>query len=303
MDECAHKVGAKPAFTFASFFGSPATKESRICWSHIELLSQKENAAAPALPLDKSGSHYFAARDTDSAYLEASSLALTNPASEYEKFIFYRGVGNFATPLRATMTAGNSVTLANNDQGPLEHLFLVSIQNGKGSFIELNSLAPGQERKVDTGQMKQPLSRLSARVADALVQEGLYSREAIAMVNTWKDSWFNEDGLRVLYTLPRQWTDRTLPLTLHPHPRELVRVMVGRAEILSPTLEQNLTDSLTRASQGNAIAAAEAQAQLKKLGRFADPAMRLAMRGFTPEATETGWRLAQAATAPTNPFE
>jgi len=47
-------------------------------------------------------------------------------------------------------------------------------------------------------------------MAAALVSEGLYQREAQAMVNTWRDSWFEEDGLRVLYTLPREWTDRTL---------------------------------------------------------------------------------------------
>ena len=57
------------------------------------------------------------------------------------------------------------------------------------------------------------------------------------MVNTWKDSWFAEDGVRVLYVLPRAWTDRTLPLKLDPAPRELVRVMVGRAEVLAPALE------------------------------------------------------------------
>ena len=59
IDECAHKVGAKPSFTFASFFDRPVYKESRIHWSDIEILPQKagQSGLAPALPLDHSGSH------------------------------------------------------------------------------------------------------------------------------------------------------------------------------------------------------------------------------------------------------
>src|SRR5687768_4370340 len=68
-------------------------------------------------------------------------------------------------------------------------------------------------------------------VQEALVSEGLYEREATAMVKTWEDSWFGEQGLRVLYVLPRAWTDRTLPLSIEPKPKEIVRVMVGRAEM------------------------------------------------------------------------
>ena len=132
-------------------------------------------------------------------------------------------------------------------------------------------------------------------MAEALVSEGLFPREATAMVNTWKDSWFSEDGLRVLYTLPRPWTDRTLPISIKPGPSNLVRVMVGRAEILSPGLEQRLTDSLTKASQGDNQARAEAQAQLQKLGRFAEPAMVLATQRFTSEGKQTGWTVLQAA--------
>ena len=52
----------------------------------------------------------------------------------------------------------------------------------------------------------------------ALVEQGLYEKEARAMVNTWQDQWFAEEGTRVLYLLPRAWTDRTLPLQVSPRP-------------------------------------------------------------------------------------
>ena len=118
------------------------------------------------------------------------------------------------------------------------------------------------------------------------------------MVNTWKDSWFEEDGLRVLYSLPPSWTDRTLPLRLDPPPRELVRVMVGRAEVLTPALEQKLSDALVKARQGDAQAREEVLDEFKKLGRFAEPALRLATKGANPEIGQTAWMLLQAAARP-----
>jgi hypothetical protein len=114
-------------------------------------------------------------------------------------------------------------------------------------------------------------------MAAALVGEGLYEREAQAMVNTWRDSWFEENGVRVLYTLPRKWTDQTLPLALDPKPRELVRVMVGRAEVLTPATQKKLSDALAKAQQGDNEARATVMAECKKLGRFAEPALQKLM--------------------------
>ena len=71
------------------------------------------------------------------------------------------------------------------------------------------------------------------------------------MVRTWDDSWFSEPGVRVLYTLPRAWTDRILPLTLEPKPRELARVMVGRAELITPPMEWELLKQVVRFADGD----------------------------------------------------
>ena len=60
------------------------------------------------------------------------------------------------------------------------------------------------------------------------------------MVNTWQDQWFAEEGMRVLYLLPSAWTDRTLQLQVAPRPDSVVRVMVGRAEIIRPSDERKL---------------------------------------------------------------
>jgi hypothetical protein len=41
-------------------------------------------------------------------------------------------------------------------------------------------------------------------LADNLVEFGLYRKEAEPMVETWRDSWF-EEGIRLFYIVPREW--------------------------------------------------------------------------------------------------
>ena len=216
-------------------------------------MPQKLNPSVAALlPRSDLGSHYFAARDTDAEYLRTSFISGTNSSIEHEKFIFYRGVGNFATPLRVTMTSEQEASLTNTGKEALEHLFVLQVHNQAGNFTYLDQLPSGVQRKVaiapESGNVPvAALSRqLGAQMQKSLVKAGLYPREAAAMVKTWTDSWFQEDGIRVLYTLPGAWTDRTLPLKLAPAPRELVRVMVGRAEIISLSVSNNSPIPLSR---------------------------------------------------------
>jgi hypothetical protein len=301
-DDYAHRAGANPAFTFGSLWRNGAVKESRARWAKVHILPQTQNASLSTLvPTDRSGTHYFAARATDANYLQIASLVATNPFPEQEKFIFYRGVGNFSTPLKASMDLGGAVTIANQGGEPLSHLFILASEKKAGGFIEVEHLSPGEQRTVDMKLKREPLMgvnlshKLAGAIAKAAVKEGLFPREAAAMVDTWKDSWFEEDGFRVLYVLPREWTDRTLPLKLDPAPRSLVRVMVGRAEILAPVQEKRLADAILKASQGDQQARQEVLVELKRLGRFAEPALRLAMKDAKPPVTQTGWTLFQAA--------
>jgi hypothetical protein len=295
-DELVHKVGAKPDFTFASLLKNHAAKESRARWTGLEILpSNLSGDTARSLQKDRSGSHYFATRETDSTYVRVDSSGTTNCLPEYEKFIFYRGVGNFATPLHVTMQ-NDAITIENTGTESLQHLFVLGLKDGAGKFSQIARLAPGEKRTIqvsltDYATLTKPLSeQLCQSMAAALVSEGLYEREAQAMVKTWRDSWFEEDGLRVLYTLPREWTDRTLPLTLAPKPRELVRVMVGRAEVFTPATEKKLSDALAMAQKGDSEARAIVMSECKKLGRFAEPALLKLMR-----VDKSNWALYDAA--------
>ena len=64
------------------------------------------------------------------------------------------------------------------------------------------------------------------------------------MVETWRDSWF-EEGLRVLYLVPREFVDGVLPLTIRPEPRQVARIFMGRAELLAPERREALAVALS----------------------------------------------------------
>jgi hypothetical protein len=279
IDSFMHKLGAPAKLSFASMLTEKPVTNSMIHWSNIRIFPPKASVAkSDLLPTDTSGSHYFAARETDANLIRLDSLSSTNARDQYEKFLFYRGVGSFATPLRVIMKSDDTVTLTNTGKEPLAHLFVLDVKDKSGAFIYVAQLLPGEEKTVTRAaadHFQSPVAlndSLAHEMSQALVKEGLYPREAAAMVNTWKSSWFAEDGTRVLYVLPREWTDRTLPMTLTPVPRELTRVMVGRAEVFTPGLERNLVMQLDKARHGDSAAAAQVRQIAKSLGRFAEPA-------------------------------
>ena len=259
-------------------------------WDQVRVLPWAENRAlAATLPGDTSGSHYYAARDTDADLLRVLAdepPPRTGTQTQWEKFLFYRGVGSFRAPLTVTLGGdGDEVQLRNAGAEPLSHLFIYTVQQGRGKFLQVDRLDAGESKAVKLADEKQllPLSelrlRLAAQMQTALVQEGLYAREAAAMVQTWDDSWFAEPGLRVLYTLPRAWTDRILPLALEPAPREVARVMVGRAEMITPPMEWALMKQVVRYSDRDerTRASAVTGARAIGLGRFLEPATRRLM--------------------------
>ena len=53
-------------------------------------LGRQRSGTGLRLPEENPGSHYYAARETDSAILHSKTR--TSRAAEFEKFLFYRGV-------------------------------------------------------------------------------------------------------------------------------------------------------------------------------------------------------------------
>ena len=288
-----------------------ATKYERrlMEWNDIQITPAKSQPEfSKLLPVDASGSHYFAARETDSEFIRVDNALGKTVTTEHEKFLFYRGIGYFKAPLETRLgQTDDSVILKNNGTEPLSHLYVLFVRNGKGKYLSVDNLPVGKEKAVNLtlqyGQsdLTSLRAHLARDMAQSLTKEGLFEREALAMVKTWDDSWFGEDGLRVLYTLPRQWTDRVLPLKISPAPAQVTRVMVGRAEMITPAMEWDLLKEITRYGEGSSTLKEQAVANTRAigLGRFTEAAIRrLTSRMSNREFNQSAWNLLNAMGQP-----
>jgi hypothetical protein len=272
----------------------PKNAGQSMTWKDVRVLAHPK----VSLPQEPRGSHYYAARET--------TANLVQIKNETEKFIFYRGVGSFTAPLRVMIGGANEDVLHLQNSGPaaLKHFYVVQIRNGMAKYSQFDGMPPGEGRevKMEAALNEMPLSDFQDQIGNAmraaLEKEGLYAPEAAAMVKTWRDSWFGEDGVRVLYVLPRSWTDRTLPLTIQPKPDEIARVMVGRAEVIFPSQEWKLLKQIVRYSEAIPAERPAIVDDVRALGmgRFADAAVRRLL-GTTPsrDFNANAWALVDAA--------
>ncbi len=169
---------------------------------------------------------------------------------EIEHYLFYRGVGNFETPVITFYDANETLHVQNTGPKTIPFAFVYDKEEGDQVRISwLAALAPGENQTVQTvnlrGTMQAVETQLRATFVRALTAEGLYGDEAEAMLDTWWHSYFQKPGLRVFWVVPRAFTDAILPIELEPTPTELIRVMVGRSEVLSPTFERELVHSFS----------------------------------------------------------
>jgi hypothetical protein len=216
--------------------------------SSIEWTDVKVSPGARAdFPIDSSRSHYYLARQTDASPLQSGS--------EKEKFLFYRGVGGFELPISAAVAVDGSVVVENPSGEAVGDVIL--FENRRGTIVyQVRHVATGQitfDPPVLDGEFVTPQPELEK----ILIAHGLYAREAKAMVDTWRDSWF-EEGARLFYIAPRKVIDAILPLDITPVPDTVARVFVGRVELVTPTTEREVEDALIRNDQPT----------LNKYGRF-----------------------------------
>lgn len=238
---------------------------SGINWGTIKLLPDEK----PDYLREVSYSHYYPARETDAVPVQVCNADKTK--IEKEKFLFYRGVGNFNLPLTVKLNGGK-VVLANSGADELRRVIVFENRGGKIGFRLIDKFA-GKETAIERPETGRTLGDVYAELEKILVAEGLYAKEAKAMIKSWQDSWF-EEGLRVFYILPTKATDRILPLTVNPKPRETVRVLVGRAEIITPEMERDVRKQVGLLKSASAEVRAEAQKNLQKHGRFYEPILK-----------------------------
>ncbi len=245
--------------------------QGQITWDSVDILP----GANLQFPAARGASHYFFARNTEAAPLRVGD--------QQEKLLFYRGVGNFQPPLRPKYLSEGKLEIRNAGPNPIPLAVVFENRAGKTGY----RLARGirDTVTVSSPELTGDSDRLQQDLVTALIESGLYRKEAEAMVNTWRDSWF-EEGTRVFYLYPRAQVDAALPLSITPRPASLGRVFVGRVEVLSPWSRQTIEAAL-HSGDTNTLA---------KFGRFLEPFIQQIRRTdpAEPDLLRTSTALAKA---------
>jgi hypothetical protein len=254
-----------PAGKITEWYPQALSTGPGINWGNITVLP----GAQTDLPLDRRKSHYYPARETDADPIRVEY----GTKNEHEKFLFYRGIGNFPPPLQVKLD-GNQLILRNYGADVIAPIIIFENRNGHMGWEILDKLKgkvtltrPALGRSVDS---------LNCELEEILAAQGLFEREARAMVKTWQDSWF-EEGLRVFYIIPRRAIDAILPITITPLPNELERVFVGRSEIITPEIEREIQDAAKQFREGSAEKRTAAIDTVRRYGRFVEPILRKMM--------------------------
>jgi len=208
-----------------------------IAWSDIKV----QPGTTPDYPVESGPSRYYAARGTDAAPITVGE--------QHEKFLFYRGVGRFQVPLWARVLDDGKVTVENRGREPVPAVFLFENRGGRLGYRNAGTLNPGRLNKspmtLDRPSLDGSLSQLRYDLENALLAQGLYLKEAQAMVDTWRDSWF-EEGSRLIYIVPSPTIDTILPLHVEPAASQTARVFVGRIELVTPETERSMEEALSK---------------------------------------------------------
>ena len=232
-------------------WGTPSRSESREP-DHLE----ERGRVTPGAPsrsedrVEREPNHYYAARETDAAPLQRAP----------------NGNGFCSTVAWADSAAdrgdawSNGQIVANHTRGePLGDIILFENRTGATAYTALHTpraLAAAFNALEPEGEGPSPQMHLQK----ALVAHGLYPREAKAMVDSWRGSWF-EQGTRLFYIVSGDAVDAILPLQIDPQPVEVKRVFVGRLEIATPATLREVKVALETGDR----------AKLAQYGRFLDP--------------------------------
>jgi hypothetical protein len=224
--------------------------DSSISWDSITL----EPGSSSTLLREDSTNHYYAARQTSSTPLRIRTQA----GDQVEKFLFYRGVASFSVPVSVKLASDGKILTQNLSAQEIPAMLLFERRGDKLGFRVADASAV--QPTLDPPELNANMDSLKQAVEDMLITQGLYQDEAQAMFETWRDSWF-EEGSRLLYIVPRQFVDSVLPLSINPAPTQIVRVFVGRLELVTPATQRAVEQAL----------AAHDQSTLNRYRRFLAP--------------------------------
>ena len=193
----------------------------RMTWD-VELLPADETERIIPVPLD-----YIWAPSR-----EVPDARVVRTGNEYEKFLFYRGLGSFGLPVTVTST---SSTIDVSLPSAISEAFVVRWDGRSGAIAGTTGGPLAEPHWLDEQSY---LAHAKGLIGAALLESGLTDDEVGAMLGTWEHSYFLTKGTRVLYLLPGAMVDDLLPLQITPPPDQLVRTMVARVDVMTFAEEQ-----------------------------------------------------------------
>lgn len=232
--------------------------DGSIAWNNVAISPNQ----AGDFPREAKSNRYYAARETSSSPLRIKTKA----GEQQEKFLFYRGVSGSALPISAKLNSDGWLVVKNLSEDEIPAAILFERRGERVGYRATGALT--DETILDPPALTGSVDNLHGELEETLVDQGLYRDEAHAMVETWKDSWF-EEGSRLIYIVPRRFVDNILPLTINPEPEQMVRVFVGRLEIVTPATARAVRTAM----------AAHDEITLTKYGRFLEPILQASEEG------------------------
>ena len=232
---------------------SQLSADGSITWNHVTVSPNP----AGEFPRDGQPNRYYAARETASSPLRVP----TSTGEQQEKFLFYRGVSASPLPLSAKLTSDGKLVVKSLSGDEIPNAILFERRGERVGYRLTGAL--NEETTVDPPVLTGSADSLYGDLEEILVGQGLYRDEAHAMVETWKDSWF-EEGSRLVYIVPRGFIDGVLPLTIDPAPGQIVRVFVGRLEIVTLATARAVSTAIAHSDEET----------LMKYGRFLEPILQ-----------------------------
>jgi hypothetical protein len=216
---------------------------------------------------------------------------------EAERYLFYRGLGAFQLPLFVEAERAGRATLILKDlkglpSVPAKGVLALEVRGERARIQWIGEVASGKAVSFRHGgedhwaPLADVVEKLEQIVHRELVAQGLRKDEATAMVRTWSASWFRSEGCRILWIVPPPVVESMLPLRIEPKPDEVVRVLLGRLEYLTPEDEDALERAVVLRTSEDPVARAKAQAILDRSGRFLEAHLRRVLERTTDPAAK-----------------
>lgn len=294
----ADQVGPKPSRIMQK--GVPLdlrkVKNSFLKWS-IDVLPREGKKAPAEMPPVKPDDPWGFARKVDAAWVRTRNRN-ADKKHEAEAYLFYRGLGTFEMPVTVDAGYGGFGKLVNDGPGYLDGVFALEVRPEGARFQDIGQVGGKSAVLIELGDIpfrptETVVKELEAAVKDRLIGNRLFEKEADAMIATWTRSWFRTEGTRVFYVVPTPMVESILPLRMRPVPHDLVRVLVGRLEYITPEVEHEVAAALRDHASDDARLVLKAKQRLDRLGRFLEPHVRSVLRkkNVHPETASEGRRM------------